>query len=91
MHVCVCVVSSGCSQWPELEVIIMYRLVCCDANANAFSVATVLGPALCGSSVATPLQLKAKGYVFGGGRTGLGYPGPCGEQAHTVWLLCIDI
>lgn len=34
---------TGCSQWSKLEVIIMYRLVCCDANANAFSVAAVWG------------------------------------------------
>lgn len=48
VFLCVCVcVNKGCSQWPELEVIIMYRLVCRDANANAFSLAVVWGPALC--------------------------------------------
>lgn len=34
------------------------------------------------SRAATPLQLKAEGCLFGVGRTGLGYPGPRGEQAH---------
>lgn len=46
--VCACVrANCGCSQWPELEVIIMYRLVCCNANANAFSVAPAWVPVLC--------------------------------------------
>lgn len=36
----------------------------------------------CASPVATLLQLKAEGGLFGVGRTGLGYPGPCREQAH---------
>lgn len=45
--VCVCLcLNGGCSQWPELEVIIMYRLVRCNANADAFSVAAVQVPVL---------------------------------------------
>lgn len=43
VFVSVCAACTGCSQWSKLEVIIMYRLVCCDANANAFSVAAVRG------------------------------------------------
>lgn len=44
IYLCVCVSPcTGCSQWSKLEVIIMYRLVCRDANANAFSVAAVWG------------------------------------------------
>ena len=42
-----CVWNRGFSQWPGLEVIIMYRSVCCNANANAFSVATARVPVLC--------------------------------------------
>lgn len=45
--VCLYVCEQGCSQWPELEVIIMYRLVRCNANANAFSVAAAQVPLLC--------------------------------------------
>lgn len=46
MYVCVRV-NRSCSQWAELEVIIMYRSVRCNANANAFSVAAAQVPTLC--------------------------------------------
>lgn len=41
-----------------------------------------LGSQSCASLVATPLQLKTEGCLFGVVWTGLGYPGPCGEQVH---------
>lgn len=52
----------------------MYRLVYCDANANALSVAAARGPTLRLLGFFSPLQLTTEGCLFGvegGDRAGL--------------------
>lgn len=79
MSALVCVSMPGCvcgnrgfSQRAELQVIIMYRLVCCDANANVLSVAAVRGLTLrllgCFSA---PINDRGMPVWGGGDRPGL--------------------